>query len=158
MAKKHQGLKISIITGVVVVALLMLALLLQLMEPAASTDTDSTAHTTTPATDPHDSETSQSTYAMPDGSTMNAEEMSSHGGEAVGGAEAAGVEQHAASEGGATSEESAHVSSGGTIDWQMITLILALIGAFIAVATTINEHLRRRIRAGARAATEASNG
>jgi hypothetical protein len=98
------------------------------------------------------------THIMPDGSVMNMEDMSSPEMGTAGEAASGHAEHGAATEAAGTSEESAHASMGGAIDWQVIALIIGLIAACVAVTTAVNEYLRRRAAGGACGETEATDG
>jgi hypothetical protein len=143
VAKKNRGMLVSIMAGLIAIILLLAVLVLHVVDTdtaMAGPATDhSTAHsavtTEMPATTPQ-------TMIMPDGSVMNMGDMPAAAPEDSGSA--------------AIAEDSmAGMDMGGSVDWQVILLILALVAACVALGTGVNEYLRRQIAVGAFTRVEA---
>lgn len=147
MIKKKRGLLVSMTASLIAIVLLVVVLLLHAfgVSAAATEETadhqlsfPSSAEAASPVEEGH-------SMVMPDGSTMDAEDMNSTDPESVGAGSAA------------FPAETAHQSMGGPVDWQAIGLILALVSAGVALGTATNEYLRRQVASGALAQAEAAH-
>jgi hypothetical protein len=157
MSKKNRGLLVSVIAGLIAIVLVLAALVLHIVDSdtamAGSGSDLSTAHhgettaeptATTPTTA---APTTRETMIMPDGSVMYMDDMPAAAEQGSTGAAAdTATEGH---------DSMAGMDMGGSIDWQVILLILALVAACVAVATAVNSYLQRQAETGAFARLEA---
>ena len=147
MNGKSHALGISVIAGIIAMALVITVLILHAFD--SSTASDEHAGMSTSASSGQDSAGSSSgsgAHMMPDGSMMSMEDMP--GMEGMGDMSAAGEGAGTDTASPAEGEQATGHSMGGSVDWQVIGLILALVSTGIALGGGLKEYLRRQIALG----------
>jgi hypothetical protein len=142
MTKKNRGLSVSIAAGIVAIVLMVAVLLLHAFGEGTTPADSAADHSSLPATVASSAATTPATMIMPDGSVMNMGDMAPA---ADNSASAATTPQTMVMPDGSTMDMG---DMGGSIDWQVIFLILALVAACISLGTTLNAHLRRQVTGG----------
>ena len=166
MTRQNRGLVVSMTAGLIVVLLLFVVLVAHVLASNPATAEASADHATALPVTSTELEAPPATHVMPDGSIMyngdmGAQAMQHDAADAATGhaGHGAAAESTAGTSGGvAATQHSTQHSMGGPIDWEVIGLILALIAACVALTAAVNEHLRKRIAAGAFVQGEAGNG
>jgi hypothetical protein len=143
MTKKNRGLQVSIVAGLIAIALVLAALILHVVNSDTAMATSETVQTVGNVTNTTEAQTTRDTMIMPDGSVMYMDNMPSA---------SQGSTTPATAAAGTDSMQG--MDMGGSIDWQVILMILALVAAAVAFGTAVNAYLRRQLDNGALAQPE----
>jgi hypothetical protein len=142
MTKKNRGLQVSIIAGLIAIVLVLVTLVLHVVgnDTAVATQmTQTLGHVTSTTV----VQNTRATMIMPDGSVMDMGDMP-----------VASQDSSTPATVAAGTDSMEGMNMGGSIDWQVILMILALVAAGVAFGTAINAYLRRQIDNGALAQPE----